>query len=86
MRFFFFNMIFKPEVQLKAQEGLDRVCPDRLVKFSDRPDLPYVESILMEVYRWHTVFPFGIPHLLDEDDVFEGKRLPKGCILLPNLW
>ena len=28
----------------------------------------------------------GLPHLLDRDDVYEGYHLPKGSIIIPNVW
>jgi len=86
VRTFIFHMILSPNVQRIAQEEIDRVCPDRLVTFSDRKNLPYIESVLMEVARYHTIVPMGVPHRLDEEDVFEGRRIPKGSIIIPNIW
>jgi hypothetical protein len=31
-------------------------------------------------------FSVGVPHLLDRDDVYEGYHLPKGSIVIPNVW
>jgi hypothetical protein len=28
----------------------------------------------------------GIPHRVSEDDVYKGYTIPKGAIVLPNLW
>ena len=50
-----------PEVQRKAQEELDRVVgTDRLPQMSDKANLPYVNAILKEAGRWHTVLPLGM--------------------------
>jgi hypothetical protein len=47
-------------VQRKAQAEIDAVVgSDRLPKFSDRPDLPFVEAIVTEVLRWNSVAPTG---------------------------
>lgn len=70
----------------KAQEELDRVCPDRLPTFEDRKQLPYIEAIGMEIARWHPSVPQGAPHRLEKDDSFEGKFLPRGSIIIPNIW
>ena len=86
LRTFILHMVLSPNVQLAAQEEIDCVCPDRLVTFSDRKNLPYTESVFMEVLRYHTIAPMGIPHRLDEEDVFEGRRIPKGSIIIPNIW
>src|ERR1700761_7347850 len=86
VRAFILHMIHSPDVQRAAQEEVDRVCPDRLVTFSDRKNLPYTESVLMEVARYHAIIPMGVAHRLDEEDVFEGRRIPKGSIIIPNIW
>ncbi|KAE9398746.1 cytochrome P450 [Gymnopus androsaceus JB14] len=83
---FLLQMTKNRDVQRKAQEELDRVCPDRLPIFDDRKKLPYIEAIGMEVGRWHPGAPQGIPHRLEKDDSFEGKFLPKGSIIVPNIW
>ena len=79
-------MMLNPEVQRVAQKQLDVVLHDRLPKLSDRSSLPYIEALLRECYRIHPVVPQGIPHYLDQDDIYEGHFLPKGSIILPNLW
>src|SRR6201996_6603251 len=86
LRTFILSMVLSPDVQQAAQEEIDRVCPDRLVTFSDRKDLPYTESVFMEVARYHPVLPQGVPHRLDLEDVFEGQRIPKGSLIIPNIW
>lgn len=49
---FFLAMVLHPEVYAKAQEEMDRVVGEsRLPMLNDRPDLPYLESILQETYR-----------------------------------
>ena len=58
---FFLVMMLKPDVQRKAQAEIDRVIgPDRLPGFSDRDNLPYVEAVLKELTRFHTVIPGGM--------------------------
>ena len=50
-----------PEVQRKAQDELDRVIGhSRLPTLNDRPNLPYVEAIVKEVFRWMPVTPLGM--------------------------
>lgn len=52
-----------PEAQKKAQEELDRVVgTDRLPIFADRDDLPYVEALVTEIFRWNPVAPLGTDH------------------------
>lgn len=87
MHCFFLAMTLFPHVQAKAQEELDRVIgSDRLPSFEDRPHLPYVDAIVKEVLRWHPVAPMGLPHVTSADDVYEGMFIPKGAMLIPNIW
>ncbi|RYP13071.1 hypothetical protein DL767_010944 [Monosporascus sp. MG133] len=84
---FFLAMMVYPEVQRKAQEEIDRVVgSQRLPSFEDRGHLPYVEAVVSEAFRWHPVGPMGIPHVTSQDDVFEGYLIPKGAMILPNIW
>ena len=63
-------MTLYPEVQIKAQEEIDRVVgQDRLPDFSDRGNLPYVECVLLETLRWYPILPLG-KHLHDSEEIF----------------
>ncbi|KAI1132726.1 putative cytochrome P450 oxidoreductase OrdA-like protein [Nemania abortiva] len=84
---FFFTMTLFPEVQRKAQEEIDRVVgTSRLPTFSDRESLPYINAIVTEAWRWHTVVPMGLAHATNDDDVVNGYHIPKGAVILPNVW
>jgi cytochrome P450 len=84
---FLLAMSLYPDVQAKAQAEIDRVVgPRRLPTFSDRENLPYIDAIVKETVRWHTVAPVAVPHKADEDDVFHGYFIPKGAILIANSW
>ena len=53
-------MTLYPEVQKKAKAEIDAVIGnDRLPSFSDRGNLPYVEALVQEVFRWNPVAPLG---------------------------
>jgi cytochrome P450 len=86
LKLFFMQMASRPHIQRLAQLELDGVCPDQLPTLKDRPLCPYVEAILMEVCRWHPPVPEGIPHLVKDEDVWEGLRIPAGSIVIPNIW
>lgn len=76
-----------PEVQRKAQKELDTVLgPNRLPTFEDMAALPYLTAIMKECHRWEPTVPLAIPHLLTEDDVYNGYFLPKGTLVVPNSW
>lgn len=80
-------MTLNPEIQRNAQEEIDRVLgPHQLPKVADRKRLPYINAIVKEVLRWHPVAPMGIPHMSSEDDIYEGHFIPKGSLIMPNIW
>ncbi|KAJ6477549.1 cytochrome P450 [Mycena sanguinolenta] len=84
---FFLAMILNPSIQRKAQEEIDRVIgPDRLPVIQDRASLPYVRSLMAEVFRWQPAVPLSIAHALSQDDVYDGMHLPKGSVVVPNAW
>ncbi|PPQ76379.1 hypothetical protein CVT26_015387 [Gymnopilus dilepis] len=58
---FMLAMILYPEAQQQAQKEIDELLgPDRLPEFGDRPNLPYLECVLQETYRWNNAVPTGI--------------------------
>jgi cytochrome P450 len=84
---FFLAMALNPEVQIKAQEEIDRVIGlGRLPTVEDRKRLPYINAVVQEVLRWHPVVPMGVPHMSTVDDMYDGYFIPKGSLLMPNIW
>ncbi|KAG6855686.1 hypothetical protein H0H87_012075 [Tephrocybe sp. NHM501043] len=84
---FFLAMTLNPEVQKKAQAEIDAVIgSDRLPTLADRPHLPYVNAVVTEILRWNSVAPTGVPHTAMEAGVIGGYLIPKGSIILANLW
>lgn len=80
-------MMLYPDVQRKAQAEIDCVLGERtLPAVADRAKLPYINAMVKESLRWHTVAPLGVPHKTDQDDIVNGHLIPKGAVLLPNIW
>lgn len=55
-------MTLYPEIQSRAQAEIESVVGTnggRLPTFSDRPNLPYVEAIVLELLRWNPAVPLG---------------------------
>lgn len=87
MASFFLAMALYPEAQRKAQEEIDRVVGNsRLPTFADRDNLPYINATVKEVLRWHPVVPNNLPHLSTHDDMCQGYFIPKGSIVISNIW
>lgn len=80
-------MALFPEAQRKAQQELDTVLGgNRLPQFQDRENLPYVDALVKEVFRWHPVAPMAGAHTSTQDDIFDGYFIPKGSTILANIW
>lgn len=57
---FYMAMLLNPKVQAQAQAEIDSVIgKDRLPSIADKPELPYIRSILAETYRWSPAAPLG---------------------------
>ncbi|KAF8198529.1 cytochrome P450 [Pholiota molesta] len=83
---FFAAMLCFPDVQLRAQQELDRVLKGRLPEFEDEQDLPYLAALVKEVLRWQPATPIAVPHYASEDDVYGGYHIPKGALVIGNAW
>ena len=80
-------MAIHPEIQKKAQREIDQLLGgERLPMLADQGNLPYTSALVKEIYRWHTPLPISIPKTLREDDVYKGYRIPKGAIIVENVW
>ena len=87
MTSFLLAMTMYPEVQRKIQAELDSVVgTDRLPTFADRDSLPYLATTMKEIIRWGPTTPLGAPHCVEQDDVHNGYFIPKGSIIMANIW
>ncbi|KAI9934766.1 hypothetical protein ASPWEDRAFT_654684 [Aspergillus wentii DTO 134E9] len=87
MTSFFMVMALNPHAQRRAQEEIDRVVgTNRLPGYQDRDHLPYINAMVKEVLRWHPVVPSGVAHQSIEEDICEGYYIPKGAIVISNIW
>ncbi|KAN0084464.1 Cytochrome P450 [Tylopilus felleus] len=84
---FILMIVLNPEAQVKAQAQIDALlCNTRLPTLEDRPSLPFIDAIVRETLRYNPVTPLSVPHVATDDDVYNGFHIPKGSVLLANLW
>ncbi|KAJ5199950.1 hypothetical protein N7491_009252 [Penicillium cf. griseofulvum] len=71
----------------KAHEELDAVVGHgRLPVLDDKQNMPYITAIVEEIFRWRPVGPEGVPHLNKEETTYNGYTIPKGSVIIPNVW
>ena len=71
----------------EAQQVLDQCCGkngERLPEFSDREQLKYITAVTKEGFRWRPFAEIGVPHVLTQDDEYEGYKFPKGTLFTWN--
>lgn len=83
---FFLIMMLYPDVQRKAQEEIDTMLGTKIPLRPDCDKLPYITALVTELHRWQPVVPLAIPHAVSQDDLYNGYRIPKGALILPNTW
>ncbi|KAL2529605.1 Cytochrome [Forsythia ovata] len=80
-------LLNNPEALMKAQNEIDNyVGNSRLIEDSDLIQLPYLHGIINETLRMYPVDPLIPPHESSEECTVGGFRVPKGTMLLVNLW
>ncbi|KAG9344127.1 hypothetical protein JZ751_012609 [Albula glossodonta] len=80
-------MSVHPDIQEKVQAEIDSVVGfSRVPSLTDKASLPFTEATIMEVQRMTAVVPLAIPHMASETTVFRGYTIPKGTVIIPNLW
>ncbi|XP_033830175.1 cytochrome P450 2U1 [Periophthalmus magnuspinnatus] len=82
-----FYMVLYPDIQEKVQEEIDTVIGQHQTpSMNDKGRLPFTEATIMEVQRLTVVVPLAIPHMTSRDTEFCGYTIPKGTVIIPNLW
>jgi len=71
----------------KVQAEIDLVVGrSRLPTTEDRKSMPYTEAVICEVLRYSSIVVGAILHSTSEDTTLRGFELPKGSIVMANLY
>ncbi|CUS13389.1 unnamed protein product [Tuber aestivum] len=81
-----FDCLKVPSFIPKAHATLDEICPDRVPKFSDLPNLPNITAVVYEVLRWRPAVIGGFAHATTREDEYHGYHIPVGAVVIPNHW
>ncbi|CAL8123359.1 unnamed protein product [Orchesella dallaii] len=80
-------LIHHQHVQAKLHEEIDRVVgKNRDPTLMDKPKMPYTEAVMQELLRITSLVPLGCSHELLHDIEFHEYYLPKGLLLIPNIY
>ncbi|RZC48513.1 hypothetical protein C5167_016940 [Papaver somniferum] len=79
---------------LKHPDALEKVTAEidlhvgnhRLLDENDLRKLPYLHSVINETLRLYPVGPLLVPHASSEECTVGGYRVPRGTVLLTNVW
>ncbi|XP_055030319.2 cytochrome P450 1A1 [Misgurnus anguillicaudatus] len=80
-------LVAYPEIQERLHRELDeKIGKDRTPRLSDRPDLPLLESFILETFRHSSFLPFTIPHCTTKNTSLNGYFIPKDTCVFVNQW
>ena len=76
-----------PECSRKLRFEIDSVIgSSRAPSLDDRCNMPYTKAFLLELHRFATEGPLGLPHMSMRDVLFEGYNIQKNTVVLLNTW
>ncbi|XP_077520494.1 cytochrome P450 2J4-like [Amblyomma americanum] len=74
-------------LQAQLQRELDAVVGrERPPSWHDRAGMPLTMAAVWEMYRWKMVTPLGLPREASEDTYVGDHFVPKGTVVLANMW
>ncbi|MBA0785896.1 hypothetical protein Gotri_027568 [Gossypium trilobum] len=80
-------LLNNPETLSKAREEIDmEIGQNRFMEESDLGRLPYLHGIIKETFRMCPVSPVLVPHESSEECTVGGFSIPRGAMLLVNIW
>ncbi|GBM61727.1 Cytochrome P450 2C39 [Araneus ventricosus] len=76
-----------PDVQKKVQEELDSVVGrERLLSWTDKQNLPYLDATIQELYRTAALFLVTTMYSNFKETTIEGYRIPERSAIVSNLY
>ncbi|KAJ7358017.1 cytochrome P450 [Mycena albidolilacea] len=83
---FILMMCRHPEIQRNAQHEVDALTSeDNIPRMEDALKLPFIKCIMQELFRFAPPAPLLV-HSPIEDDIYQGFLIPKGSMVMANVW
>ncbi|CAN8283981.1 unnamed protein product [Cochlearia groenlandica] len=81
------NLLNNPQVLNKSKTEIDtKIGLNRLIDEPDTKNLPYLQGIVLETLRLHPPAPTLVPHMTSDDCNISSFNVPRGTMLLVNVW
>ncbi|KAJ5507003.1 hypothetical protein N7527_009146 [Penicillium freii] len=86
LQYFVQACVLHPEAVRRAKQEInDVVGRGRMPNEKDMSCLPYTKAFCSEVLRWRST-SLGFPHSTTREHIYKGYVIPKGSIILQNIW
>ncbi|XP_077998179.1 cytochrome P450 2U1-like [Glandiceps talaboti] len=80
-------LVKHPEIQEKCIRDIRTVIGmDKTPSYADKSKLPYIEAAILEIQRIASIAPIPGPHMTSESVTLHGYSIPKGTMIMLNLW
>ncbi|ULT84225.1 hypothetical protein L3Y34_013103 [Caenorhabditis briggsae] len=80
-------MMKYPEIQDNVRKEIFEVVgASRLPSMSDKPNMPYTQSVIHEVQRHSNMIPMLGSHTNTEDIIVKGQNVPTGTVIFAQVW
>ena len=86
LRWLLLRMIWFPELQKRSQKEVDLAVGSRNPELSDHPNMPFIEAVIHEIFRFSIGRCFIPPHAAEHDIMFHGYKSPKGTAVFFNVY
>nr|BAE72877.1 cytochrome P450 [Glandularia x hybrida] len=81
------ELLRNPEKLSRVRDEItDLVGKDGQIQESDISQLPYLQAVVKETFRFHPPAPFLAPHKAKADVEINGYIIPKNAQILVNVW
>ncbi len=76
-----------PQVLNSVRKEIDEVVGrDRLPTMNDQAYMPFTQAVINECMRLCAPVPMGVMHAASDDTTLCGYTIPKGTIVMSNIW